>query len=153
MNKKFDSKSPFFIGSILTVLFTVLAALGLEFPKDPATMSTEITNLFQGGSIYAVFLAMLTLIITPVWSFVKSKKKLTWSNVFSSTSTIISIVSLIFLAAVYFGIKIPTPDETAVTVVTAIYARDWGTLITVAITAILNPLIRWIKDRKTVTAG
>ena len=57
-----------------------------------------------------------------------------------------SEVTAILESAVLFGFTVP--DGTADQIVAAVYAKDWGVLISVLGLNVINPLVRFLKDQQ-----
>lgn len=64
----------------------------------------------------------------------------------SPSATIIYAASFALGLLVMIGINIP--DGTAAQLVGAIYAKDWGALVTLAFANIIDPIVRYFLDRK-----
>jgi hypothetical protein len=62
----------------------------------------------------------------------------------------VNVASLVFAAAIMGGIMIP--QGTAEEVVGAIYGRDYTSLAIILFTNVINPLVRFFRDRATAKA-
>jgi hypothetical protein len=60
----------------------------------------------------------------------------------------VSLVTAILGFAALYGFTVP--DGTAEQIVSAMYAKDWGVLLSVLAINILNPFIRFLKEIKDI---
>ena len=70
INFKLLLKSPNFITQALTVLATILGFIGITFGPD---MPQAISDAIMGGSIFAIFSALIAHVLNPIWHFIKDK--------------------------------------------------------------------------------
>jgi uncharacterized membrane protein len=135
-----------FWARLLIFAFSVLALIGIKFPDTPENMAYEITNMLSSAGIVAVIGILAVSVIMPIYNFARTKPNVRLSDVFGSPNFWIYVLSFLFGIAVLFGINIP--EVTSEKLVTAIYAKDWTGLIVIAVTNILDPVIRWFRDKK-----
>lgn len=145
--KNFTASNPNFWARLLIFAFSILALIGIKFPSDPTDLATSITTTVSGPGFIAVIGILIVSVIMPIINFVRTKPKITAANVFGSANFWIYLGSFAFGILVLFGINIP--EGTADQIVAAIYEKDWNALFTVATVNILDPFIRWLKDKKT----
>lgn len=141
---KFDPKSTGFIASITYAILAAFAATGIEFPKDPAQIAGDFETTLSSGGIFAVTGLLVTAIIFPVWNFVKKGGKINAKLILGNTTFWISFVTAILGLAALYGFTVP--DGTAEQIVGAVYAKDWGVLLSVLAINVLNPFIRFLKE-------
>lgn len=143
---KFDAKSPGFIASITSVILAALAATGVEFPQDAQALAGDFETTLNTGGILAVTGLLVSSIVFPVWNFKKKGGKVNGKAIISNTTFWVSAVTALLGTALLFGFTVP--DGTADQIVAAVYAKDWGVLISILGLHIVNPLIRYLKDQK-----
>lgn len=144
--KNFNASNLNFWARLLIFVLSVLAMIGIKFPDDPTAIATDITTSISTSGFIAVVGILAVSVIMPIYNFVKTKPKLTAAAIFGSPNFWIYLLSFVFGVAVIVGINVP--DGTAEQVISAIYAKDWTALFTVAVTNIVDPLIRWFRDRR-----
>ena len=145
--QKFDAKSPGFIASITYVILAALAATGVEFPTDAQTLSGDFETTLNTGGIFAVTGLLISSIVFPVWNFTKRGGRITGKKIISNTTFWVSLVTALLASAVLWGFTVP--DGTAEQIVAAVYAKDWGVLLSVIGVNIINPLVRYLKEQQT----
>jgi ferric iron reductase protein FhuF len=145
---KFDPKSPGFIASITYAILAAFAATGIEFPKDPAQIAGDFETTMSSGGIFAITGMLISAIIFPIWNFIKKGGKIDARLILSNTTFWVSLVTAILGFAALYGFTVP--DGTAEQIVSAMYAKDWGVLLSVLALNILNPLIRFLKELKDI---
>ena len=145
---KFDPKSPGFIASITYAILAAFAATGIEFPKDPAQIAGDFETTLSSGGIFAVTGLLVSAIVFPIWNFTKKGGKINAKLILSNTTFWVSLVTAILGFAALYGFTVP--DGTAEQIVSALYAKDWGVLLSVLAINILNPLIRFLKEVKDI---
>lgn len=149
---KFDPKSPGFIASVTYVILAALAATGVEFPQDAQTLAGDFETTLNTGGILAVTGLLVSSIVFPVWNFKKRGGKISGKSIISNTTFWVSAVTALLASAVLFGFTVP--DGTADQIVAAVYAKDWGVLISVLGLNVINPLVRFLKDQQAaIQAG
>ena len=145
---KFDPKSPGFIASITYAILAAFAATGIEFPKDPAQIAGDFETTMSSGGIFAITGMLISAIIFPIWNFIKKGGRINAKLILSNTTFWVSLVTAILGFAALYGFTVP--DGTAEQIVSALYAKDWGVLLSVLAINILNPLIRFLKEVKNI---
>ena len=70
INLKLLLKSPNFITQALTVLAVLLGFIGIKFGPD---MPQAISDAIMGGSVFAIFSALIAHVLNPIWHFIKDK--------------------------------------------------------------------------------
>lgn len=70
INFKLLLKSPNFITQALTVLAVLLGFIGIKFGPD---MPQAISDAIMGGSVFAIFSALIAHVLNPIWHFIKDK--------------------------------------------------------------------------------
>ena len=145
---KFDPKSPGFIASITYAILAAFAATGIEFPKDPSVIAGDFETTLSSGGIFAVTGLLVSAIVFPIWNFTKKGGKINAKLILSNTTFWVSLVTAILGFAALYGFTVP--NGTAEQIVSALYAKDWGVLLSVLAINILNPLIRFLKEVKNI---
>lgn len=143
----FSASNPNFWARLVIFVLGLLTALGIDFPQSPETLGTEITTTISSSGFYAVLGLMAVSVIMPIYNFIRSKPKLSAAAFFGSPNTWIYIGSFVGGLLVLIGINIP--DGTAEAIVGAAYAKDWSALISIMAANILDPFIRWLRDKRT----
>lgn len=142
----FDPRSVGFVQSILLAVFSITALLGIQYPTTPEQLTGDIINTVSTSGYYSLVGILLTSIIAPVYNFIKKGVKITWSAIFGSTVTWVSLGGIVVSGAALVGLHIDPGTPAAI--VTAIIGRDWGTLISLLVTAVVIPVIRFIKAKQ-----
>lgn len=146
-NKIFDAKSPGFWVTVLTAILSAAATGGIEFNVPVGDLANNLVSTFDTSGLYAVLGIVVVNIAGPVYNFMRKKIPFSWSAILGSTTTWVSLGSIAVSALVLFwGFEIPA--NTPADVAAAIAARNWGLLGSLAVVAILIPLIRGIKALK-----
>lgn len=144
--KYFDTKSPGFLNAAITTLLTLVAAGGIQFNQDPATISDTLINTFSTGGIYALFGVILSNIILPVYNFIQSGLKFSLRAIFSLNTSWIALGNLLAAALALTGFILP--DGTAEQMVFAISIKDWMSLGSIFLLTVGNTILRLIKDKQ-----
>jgi succinate-acetate transporter protein len=147
--QKFDKTSPGWYYSLFVLAFTALGLLGIELPEDPAAMADKVTTTLSDGGIFAVVGILVSSIIFPVWNFKKKGNKFNVKALTSSTLFWVALTSAALSLTVLIGFTVP--DGTAEQIILAVNAKDWGGLLSVLALNIVNPLMRYLKDRQPDT--
>lgn len=145
MKKVFDIKSSGFMYSILVLALTVGASLGIKWGETPGQLATDIISGFTTGGIISLAGLLLVSVVYPIYNVIKQGQKITLANIFDSVTNWIAFGNAIVAALLLFGVAIP--NGTVEGIVNAIGAHDWGTLFSLFIANILNPIIRAIKQK------
>lgn len=144
----FNNKSTSFWVSILTAVLAISATAGIEWPQQPDALASGIVNAVTGPTGYVGLIGIIvTAIAGPVWKYIRKPNKITVAQLFGSPNTWIGIGSAIVALLIMFGIAIPS--GTSEQVVGAVYARDYSLLLTVVVTNLLNPFVRYLRDRRS----
>lgn len=142
----FSQKSPYLWSSLLTFVLTAAAMIGIELPASPEQISGEIISVIQGGGYYALIAVIAVNIIAPVVSFIRKGGKVNLLDLLGSPSFWIAFGSVVVGLLIYLGIDVP--KDTPQSIIGAIFARDWAMLAFVAVANLLNPIVRYLRDRK-----
>jgi len=149
--KHFDAGNLNFWARLLIFGFSVLALIGIKFPDTPTDMAVDITTSLSTSGFIAVVGILAISVIMPIYNFVRTKPKINFMAILASPNFWIYLGSFVFGIAVLYGINIP--DGTAEQIVGAIYAKDWTGLFSIAVANIVDPLVRWFRDRRTEQIG
>jgi len=151
--KSFSASNLNFWARLLIFVFSVAALIGIKFPDTPTDLAVDITNSLSTSGLISVIGIIAISVIMPIYNFIRTKPTLTAAAVFGSPNFWIYALSFLFGVAILFGIQIP--DGTAEQVVGAVYQKDWTGLFTIALTNIIDPIIRWFRDKRAtqVSAG
>jgi hypothetical protein len=122
----------------------VFAANGLNI--DPERVAGEITSSLTQGGVYAIIGVLISSVIFPIWNFFKAGGKVTLKVVFGSVLFWVALANSALALIALTGFTIP--EGTVEQVVGFVMAKDWGALITIIFTNVLNPLIRFIKEKR-----
>lgn len=144
--KNFSAANPNFWARLLIFGFSVLALIGIKFPDTPASMADQITTSLSTSGFIAVLGVLAISIVMPLYNFIKTKPKINLLALIGSSNFWIYLASFVFGIAVLYGINIP--DGTAEQIVGAIYAKDWSALFTIAAANIIDPFVRWLRDKR-----
>ncbi len=143
--KKFDAGSPGFLYSIVVLALTVFAVSGLNI--NPDETAREIVTSLSNGGVYAIIGIIASSVIFPIWNFFKRGGKVTLKVVFGSVLTWVALGNALFAVIALTGFTIP--EGTVEQIVGFIQAKDWTSLIAIVFANVLNPLIRFIKDKRS----
>jgi len=148
--QKFSATSSNFVVSVINFLLGALALSGVQFPSDPASITADLANTLSSTGWVAVVGLVIVNIVSPLYhAFLKGSFSL--KGLLSSPNFWIQAGTLAISLIVLLGIAIPA--GTADQIVGAVYAKDWGGLAIVLFTNVLNPLIRWFKDKVTAPSA
>lgn len=147
---KFSGKSSNFVVNILNFVLGALALSGVNLPSDPATITTDLANTLSSTGWVAVVGLVILNIVSPLYHAFKDKT-FSLKGILSSSNFWVQAGTLASSLIVLLGIALPT--GTAEQIVGAVYAKDWAGLAIVLFTNVLNPLIRWFKDKVAATAA
>ena len=149
--KAFTAGNPNFLASIIIFILSLLASLGVKFAGTPDAVTGEVISAFGTGSVIAIISILAISVGMPLYNFFKTKPKVNFMEFLGSPNTWIYLGTFIVSLLMLLGINIPanTPGD----IVAAIVDKNWEQLIGVAIANILNPLIRWWRDRGTQIAA
>ncbi len=144
--KNFDAGNLNFWARLAIFAFSVLAMIGIKFPDDPTTMAVDIVTSISTSGFIGVVGILAVSVIMPIYNFARTKPNISLEAIFGSPNFWIYLVSFLVGVAVLFGINIP--NGTAEQLVGAVYAKDWIGLFSVAFANIVDPIIRWFRDRR-----
>lgn len=144
--KNFSASNLNFWARLLIFFLSVLALIGIKFPENAEVLATKITTALSGPGFVAVIGILVVSVIMPIINFIRTKPKLTPAAIFGSANFWIYLLSFVFGIAILFGIQIP--DGTAEQVIGAVYQKDWSGLLTIAIVNIVDPFVRWFRDKR-----
>ena len=153
LQKNFSATNLNFLARLLIFVLSIGASFGIQFPADPTTLGTDIATTLTTGGMYAVIAILAVSVIMPVVNFIRSKPGTRWLEVLSSPNTWIYVANFLLGMLILNGVAIP--DGTSEALVGAAFAKDWAALFTVAGANIIDPFIRWLRDKrnKAVTAN
>lgn len=151
MKPNFSTNSPNFWASLITFILSIAALGGVNFGIDPTTLSQKLVTTLQGGSLWAVVGIVVTNLVTPIYYVIRNKA---FHLSLRSSNFWIQAVTFLISVGVMYGIGFE--QQAAAGLVEAIAAKDWALLVSIAIPAIINPLVRFLKDfipKKPITAA
>lgn len=138
----FSASSPNFWANIVTFVLALGALGGINWGMSPEILGDKLVTSLTGGSLWAVVGITVTNILTPIYYVIKNKS---FSLSLTSTNFWAQVITFGLSLGVTYGIEFDT--ESADALVGAVAAKDWGLLFTIALAAIVQPLIRYIKSR------
>ena len=141
----FTASNPNFIARLLIFALSILALIGVQFPTGAEELTEQITTTISTSGFYSVIGLLAISVIMPIYNLIKMKPKITLSSIIGNPNFWIYAGTFFFGILVLVGINIP--EGTAEALVGAIYAKDWAGLFTIALANIIDPLIRFFKDR------
>lgn len=142
VKKTFDPTSPHFYASIFTVALSILAAVNIQFNQPVEQLSDSLATTLTTQGVYAIVGIIFVSVLGPIYTAIQKKSiRLIWG----STSTWLYLAKA--LAAILVLIGIGIPEGSAEQLIAAIWAKDWAAVGAIAAVAILDPLIRWIKQK------
>lgn len=142
--KFFNAGSPGFLYSVITTALTIFAASGVQFPKVPGDLSSELVSSFSTGGVYALIGVIVASVIFPIYNAIQAKT-FSFKGVFSRNLTWIAIGNLAAAGIALTGFVLPS--GTADQIVGAVSMKDWGGLISILGLTVVNTLIRYLKDK------
>jgi len=146
VKKNFSATNPNFIARLMIFGLSILTIIGVQFPESPEMITDKITTTISTSGFVAVAGILLISVLMPIYNLVKTKPKITLSTIIGNPNFWIYAASFALGLLVMIGINIP--DGTAAQLVGAIYAKDWGALVTLAFANIIDPIVRYFLDRK-----
>ena len=142
--QKFSTQSSNFWVNAANVLLSIIAMAGVTLPADPSTITGDFTNTLSTGGWIAAIGLLIVNVASPLYhAFVKGT--FSFTGLLSSSNFWIQIGTLAASALLLVGLAFPA--GTVEQIVGAVYAKDWGTVTFVLFSNVLNPLIRWFKDK------
>lgn len=145
MKQAFSLNSSNLWVNIITFILASVALAGVELPANPNSISLDIVNTLNSAGVIAVAGIILLNVANPIYhAFVKSS--FDFKAMVGSPNFWVNLGSLIAGLAVLVGISFP--DGTVEQIVGAIYSKDFSALALTLFTNVLNPLIRYFRDKK-----
>lgn len=145
MAKQFSASSRNLWLQVVLFALAIMAGLGIQLPSSPEAIAGDIVNTFTNSGIYAVVGILVVSVIGPVYNFIKSKPRLSFAAFIADPNNWVYFVSFLASLAVIAGIAIP--PGTAENLVSAVFARDWAAVASVAVGSVVVPLVRFLIDR------
>lgn len=146
VKKNFKASNPNFIARLMIFVLSIFTVIGVRLPESPEVITDKITTTISTSGFVAVAGILLISVFMPIYNLVKTKPKITLSTIIGNPNFWIYFASFALGLLVMIGINIP--DGTAAELVGAIYAKDWGALVTLAFANIVDPIVRYFLDRK-----
>jgi len=146
LQKNFSASNLNFWARLVIFILGLLATIGIRFPQDPVSLGTDIVSTLSTGGWYSVLGLMAVSVIMPIYNFIRSKPKISLMAFLGSPNTWLYLAT--FLVGVMITLGINVPEGTGEAIVGAIYGKDYIGLVTIMATNILDPLIRWFRDRR-----
>lgn len=130
--------------NVINLILSGIAIAGVALPQTPAEITAELSTTLSSTGWIAVIGLIIVNIGSPLYhALVKGPFNL--KAILGSSNFWVQAFSLLSAFVASFGIIFPagTGDQ----LVGAIYAKDWFSLGFVLVTNIMNPLIRYFRDR------
>lgn len=144
MKAVFSTTSSNFWVNILTFVLATIALAGVELPATPDALASNISNTLSTSGWVALIGVIILNVGNPLYhAFMR--KTFNLKAILGSSNFWINVASLGFALAVMGGVMIP--DGTAEEIVGAIYGRDWTALAIILFTNVINPLVRFFRDK------
>lgn len=141
------SSSNLWVNAITFVLATVALA-GVQLPANPNSLSLDIVNTLNNAGFIAVIGIIALNVANPIYhAFLKGE--INFKGVLGSPNFWINAGSLAAGVLVLFGLEFP--NGTVEQIVGAIYSKDYSALLFVVFSNVMNPLIRWFRDKANAT--
>ena len=147
--KFFSASSPGFLYAAVVAVLTIFAAAGVELPKDPASLGTDLVTSLSTGGIFSLVGVIVSSLVFPIYNFVQSGKKFSLPAIFSLNTTWIALGVAVLAAIALTGFVLP--DGTVEQIVNAIATKDWMSLISILALTVGNTLIRWFKEKERLS--
>lgn len=130
--------------NVINLILSGIAIAGVALPQTPAEITAELSTTLSSTGWIAVIGLIIVNIGSPLYHAL-AKGSFNFKAILGSSNFWVQVFSLVSALVASFGIIFPsgTGDQ----LVGAIYAKDWFTLGFVLVTNIMNPLIRWFRDR------
>ncbi len=142
----FSANSSNFWVNVLNFILATIAIAGVQLPANPNSISLDIINTLNTSGVIAVIGMVVLNVASPIYhAFIKNSFNL--KGVLGSRNFWVQAGTLAVSALMLVQIEIPTGSVEQI--VGAIYAKDYASLLTAIFLNVINPLIRWFKDRKT----
>lgn len=145
MKKAFSFQSSNLWVNILTFILGAVALAGVELPTNPNSISLDIVNTLSSSGVIAVIGIVLINVANPIYHAV-IKSSFNFKAMVGSPNFWINAGSLGASLLVLVGLEFP--NGTIEQIVGAIYSKDYSALLFVLFSNVMNPLIRWFRDRK-----
>lgn len=146
MQKNFQASNPNFWARLVIFALSILGLIGVQFQTAPDVLGGQIVTTISTSGYYAVLGLIAVSVLMPIYNLVKQKPKITFASVFGSPNFWIYLLTFLFGIGMIYGIEFP--DGTAEEIVGAIFSKDWSHLVNIAFVNILDPLIRWFRDKR-----
>lgn len=147
----FSASNPNFWARLLIFVLAIAARFGIQFPSSPEVLGPDIVTTLTGGSLYAIIAILAISVIMPVVNFIRAPSGIKLWDVISSPNTWVYVLTFLLGLLVMKGV--PIPDGTAEALVGAAYAKDWAALFTIAGANVIDPFVRWLRDRRNKAAA
>lgn len=144
MKAVFSTTSSNFWVNILTFILATVALAGVELPTTPDALATDISNTLSTSGWIALLGVIILNVVNPLYHAF-ARKTFNVKAILGSPNFWVNVASLVFALAVMGGVMIPT--GTAEEIVGAIYGRDWTALAIILFTNVINPVVRFFRDR------
>jgi len=151
------AKSPFgprtiqFLVSIITSVFMGIALFGVELPAPADQLAQEAIINFSNSGWFGLIGWMVSSLggfFFILYTKIKEGKIRKWEDVAGDINLILLVFSFIASLTTFLGIEIPKSvwDDLA----HKLWEGDYLGVAAIFLGKILNPLIRWIRSRRTV---
>ena len=135
---------------VTLLILGIIAGIGVKLPGDPAAIAENLVNTLSTSGVYAVIGIAVVSIIGPIYNFIQTKPKITFSTFADDPNNWVYVGS--FAASMLILLGVPIPDGTAQEVVRAIFVKDWAGLAAIFVGSVLTPLVRFFIDKSNKPA-
>lgn len=151
------SKSPFsprtvqFAVSVITIFFMAVALFGVELPAPAAQLAQEAVINFSNSGWFGLigwFVSSLGGFVWIVYTKIKEGKIRKWEDVAGDINLVLLAFSFVASLTTFLGIEIP--ESVWNDLALKLWEGDYLGVASIFLGKILNPLIRWIRARRTV---
>lgn len=152
MKKLFNAGSAHLLISALTVFFGVIALFGVNLPAEPIDMANQVVTIVTDSGVWGLFGVMgstLVGIFVAVYNKAKSGQ-ISFASIFGNVNLYIYVAGFVTALLAYFNINVPA--DALPSLVHKIAAGDYFGSIGIIVTNLLNPIIRFIRDRRNSPA-
>jgi hypothetical protein len=144
--KFFDPKSPGFIYAVVVAVLTIIAAAGIQLPKDPASLGADVVTTLSTGGIYALVGILVSSLVFPFYNYIATGGKVNFGNIFSRNATWIALGNAAAAGLALTGFILP--GGTVEQLVAAASTKDWMSLISIFALTVGNTLLRFLKEKE-----